>query len=150
MKSIIFTATALASFLGCSTVPRHEVRHAGTAGADLRGETPVHAARPKALISGPAILKHVETSGDGTITLYLVDDPGIADRRCPSAGAEQVEPLAVLARSSRITDVAVPPGKRVCATVAEARAMSVSWHAQPAVAPTADGDHALNLALLGR
>ena len=147
MKTIVLATSMLATALGCSTLPRHEIRHVTAAGADVRGETPVRARRPKVIVSGPVMVKHLETDGDGVVTLYLTDDPGIGDRACPSAGAEGVAPLAVLGRQSRITDLSVPEGKRVCATVADAHTMNVSWHAQTA----GDGaDRPRDLALLGR
>jgi hypothetical protein len=138
----------LATALGCSTLPRHEIRHVAAAGADVRGDTPVRATRPKAIVSGPVVLKHLETDGRGLVSLYLADDPGIGDRGCPSAGAEGVAPLAVLARHSRITDLSVPEGKRVCAAVAGAHGANVAWHAQAAA--SADLSRALDLALLQR
>jgi hypothetical protein len=158
MKTIVLATSLLATAAGCSTLPRQEIRNVTAAGIDIRGETPVHGRRSKAIVSGPVRVEHLSTSGGGVVSLYLADDPGIGDRLCPSAGAEQAAPVAVLGPGSRVTDIAVPEGQRVCATVAEAPATRVSWQAlvraqaQAAVAPDPDRafDLALNQALLGR
>jgi hypothetical protein len=130
---------------GCSTLPRHAPRQ--VAGAELRGAAPVRAGRAKALVSGPALVRHLETDGAGVVTLYLSDDPGTGDRACPSARAENATPLAVLNGRSRLTDLLVPEGMRVCAAVSDAGAMRVSWHAQAADVAT---NGAFNVALLAR
>jgi len=75
-------------------------------------------------------VQHLETEGDGAVTLHLADDPGIADRACPSAPAEDAAPVAVLERQSRLTDLIVPAGKRICATATATHTMTVSWHAR--------------------
>jgi hypothetical protein len=145
MNRIVFTLSVLAVVGGCSTLsPRHESRHAGNAGLDLRGTTPLHFRRAKVLVSGPALVQHLETDGEGTVALYLADDPGIGDRACPSATAENVAPLAVLGRQSRVTDVTVPEGKRICAAAGDTRSMTVAWHARAAAqAPSGPVDVAL-------
>src|SRR5215471_14822779 len=97
MKTIVLATSILTSTIGCATLPRHEVRHVTAAGADIRGETPVRARRPKAIVSGPVMIKHLDTEGGGVVTVYLTDDPGIGDHACPSADAEGVSALAVLA-----------------------------------------------------
>lgn len=98
--------------------------------AEMRGTAPVRAKRARALVSGPALIKHLETDGEGIVTLYLTDDPGIGDRTCPSPAGEGASALAVLEGSSRLTDLAVPQGKRVCAVVTDARSMNVTWHVE--------------------
>jgi len=90
----------------------------------------VRATRARALVSGPAVVKHLETLGDGTVTLYLTDDPGIADRACPGASAEDSTPIAVLKKQSQVTDLRIPDGKRICAAVDDAQRMGVTFHAQ--------------------
>jgi len=112
--------------------PAHETRHAGNARLDARGTTRLNARRAKALVSGPAVVQHLETDGDGTVALYLADDAGIGDRACPSAATENVAPLAILGGRSRVTDVAVPEGKRICAAAVDAQPAGVSWHARAA------------------
>ena len=130
---------------GCSTMPKQEARHVES--AELRGATPVRAGRAKALVSGPALVRDLATDGAGAVTLYLTDDPGIGDRACPGAAAEGATPIAVLGGESRLTDLLVPEGKRVCAGVSEARAMRVVWRAQ--VAGDVEGG-LYNVALLAR
>ena len=143
MKTIVL---AMSLFAGaCSTLPRQETRHVGSTGADLRGDLSVHARRAKALVSGPAVIQHLDTTGEGTLTLYLTDDPGIGDRGCTSAAAEQSTPVAILTQQSRITDLFVPGGKRVCAALEGARSKNVAWHARAAW----DQELGFNLALLG-
>jgi hypothetical protein len=145
MNRLVLAMAMLGVVGGCSTVQRkQEARHPGSAGLDLRGTVPLHARRAKALVSGPALVQHLETEGDGTVALYLADDPGIGDRACPSATAENVEPLAVLGGRSRVTDVSVPAGKRICASTMDARPASVAWHARPA------GEGPVDIAMLGR
>jgi hypothetical protein len=146
MKTIVL-ATSIFATMGCSTLPRHPVRNVTAAGADIRGETAVRGRRPKAIVSGPVLVKHLDTEGSGVVIVYLMDDPGVGDRACPSADTEGVSALAVLQGRSQITDLRVPEGKRVCATVAEAPAATISWHAQAAVV-SAGG--ARELALVGR
>jgi hypothetical protein len=149
MKILVLATSMFAATLGCSTLNAPQPRRIATAGgdvhADMRGERPVRGKRARALLSGPALISHLETEGQGVVTLYLADDPGIGDRTCPSAAAEDVSPVAVLGGQSRITDLAVPEGTRVCAAVTDARSMRVSWHAQGAVEPFS---RALDLALL--
>jgi len=131
MRKLIFALSmVVAVSAGCSNVSRERVRYAGNVGAEVRGAAPVHPRRAKALVSGPAVVKHLETEGDGAVTLYLADDPGIGDRACPSALAEGATPLAVLQRQSRVTDVAVPAGQRICAVATETHTMTVTWQAR--------------------
>jgi hypothetical protein len=130
MRKLIFALSMVAAVsAGCSNVSRERVRYAGNAGAEIRGAAPVHPRRAKALVSGPAVVEHLETQGEGAVTLYLADDPGIGDRVCPSAPAENAAPVAVLERESRLIDLVVPAGKRVCASSA-AHTMTVTWHAR--------------------
>ena len=79
------------------------------------------------------------------MALYLADDPGIADRACPSAGAEGASAIAVLADQSRLTNLTVPAGKRMCATT-EDPTMRVAWHARTGDAPV----RSIDVALLSR
>jgi hypothetical protein len=131
MKTIAIFALSLFATVGCSTLTRQkDARHAGRADGETRGVVPVHAERARALASGPAVIKHLETDGEGVVTLYLTDDPGIGDGRCPTPAAEDAAPVAVLGQPSRITDVAVPAGKRICAAVKGARPVRVAWHAR--------------------
>jgi hypothetical protein len=131
MRKLLFALSMVfAVSAGCSSVSRERVRSAGNVGPEVRGAVPVHPRRAKALVSGPAVVKHLETDGDGAVTLYLADDPGIDDRNCPSAVAEGATPLAVLQRASRVTDLDVPAGKRICAAARETHTMTVSWHAR--------------------
>jgi hypothetical protein len=150
MNKVNFTLSMVATVaaLGCSTMPRQEARHAGTLGVQMRGASSVHPKRARALVSGPAVVQHLETEGDGAVTLYLADDPGIADRACPSAPAENEAPVAVLERESRLTDLVVPAGKRICAAATATHTMTVSWHARTTSdAPTESFDLALRSAL---
>src|SRR5438552_15269581 len=127
MKMIILALSMMTTAAACSTMPKPEMRHASAADTDLRGLAPVHARRARALVSGPALVKHLETDGQGAVTLYLTDDPGIGDRNCPCAAAESESPIAVLTRGSRVTDLVVPSGKRICASV-KAGSMNVALH----------------------
>jgi hypothetical protein len=131
MSKMIFALSMVAAAaVGCSTMPRQEARHAGNLGVESRGASSVHPKRAKALVSGPVVVKHLETEGDGAVTLYLADDPGIADRVCPSGPAENAAPVAVLERTSRVTDLVVPAGKRICAAATATHTMTVTWHAR--------------------
>jgi hypothetical protein len=115
---------------GCSTLtPTRETRHIGHTGVDLHGATPLHLRRARALVSGPALVQRLETDGDGSVALYLADDPGIRDRGCPSAAAENVAPLAVLGQQSRLADVVVPRGKRICAATVDQHPATITWQA---------------------
>jgi hypothetical protein len=145
-KMILALTLVVAAGAGCSTMPRREGRRAGNLGVPVRGASSVHPKRARALVSGPVLVQHLETEGDGALTLYLADDPGIADRTCPSASAEDAAPIAVLERKSRLTDLVVPVGKRICAAVTHT--MTVTWHARTTVdAPKESFDLALRSAL---
>jgi hypothetical protein len=150
MNKLIFALSMVAAAAsGCSTMPKQGARYAGSLGGELRGAAPVHPRRARALVSGPVLVKHLETDGDGVVTLYLADDPGIGDRACPSAPAENAAPIAVLARDSRITDLAVPAGKRICAAVSDTHTMTVIWHARSTDDARGDGPkESFDLALL--
>ena len=149
MNKMIFALSMVAvAAAGCSTMPRQEARHAGNLGVESRGASSVHPRRARALVSGPVVVRHLETEGDGAVTLYLADDPGIADRACPSAPAENEAPLAVLERESRLTDLVVPAGKRICAAASATHTMTVTWHARSTGdAPKESFDLALRSAL---
>lgn len=148
MNKMIFALSMVAVAAGCSTIPREEARHAGNLGVESRGASSVHPRRSRALLSGPVVVKHLETEGDGAVTLYLADDPGIGDRYCASAPAENEEPVAFLERKSQLTDLVVPAGKRVCAVGSSTHTMTVTWHARTIVdAPRESFDLALRSAL---
>jgi hypothetical protein len=149
MNKMIFALSMVAAVgVGCSTMPRQEARHAGNLGVESRGASSVHPKRAKALVSGPVVVQHLETEGDGAVTLYLADDSGIGDRACPSAPAENAAPVAFLERESRLTDLVVPAGKRVCAVASATHTMTVTWHARSTVdAPKESFDLALRSAL---
>ena len=100
------------------------------------GGPPLHAAE-----HAPNLPHHGGPEGGGA-ALYLADDPGIADRACPSAGAEGASAIAVLADQSRLTNLTVPAGKRMCATT-EDPTMRVAWHARTGDAPVRSMDVAL-------
>ena len=127
MLSILTTATAPA----CFAMPTPNVRHAAKANADVRGLARVHLRQGRVLVSGPAIVRHLETEGAGMMMLYLTDDPGIGDRGCPGAAAEASPLVAALRGQSRIADLRVPAGKRICASVEDGKSMRVAWHASP-------------------
>ena len=145
MKTIVLAISMLAGAAGCSTtLAKHKTRHAVSAASEIRGGAAVRWTQARALLSGPAVVKHLETAGEGTLTLYLTDDPGIRDRACPGVGAEQSTPVAILKSASRITELTVPSGKRVCAAVGvDAPKMNVTWHAQK----VDDSERALAVAL---
>jgi hypothetical protein len=149
MNKMIFALSMVAAAsVGCSTMPRQQARHAGNLGVESRGASSVHPRRARALVSGPVVVKHLETEGDGAVTLYLADDPGIADRACPSAPAEEAAPVAVLERESRVTDLVVPAGKRICAATSATHTLTVTWHARSTGdAPNESFDLALRSAL---
>jgi hypothetical protein len=131
MRKLIFALSMVAAVsVGCSNVSQRGVRYVGNVGAEVRGAAPLHPRRAKALVSGPAVVKHLETEGGGVVALYLADDSEIGDRNCPSALAGGTMPVAVLQRASRVTDLDVPAGKRICAAATETHTMTVSWHAR--------------------
>ena len=144
MKTIAL-AFALLATAGCSTLPRPTAGHVAKNQSELHGSAAVRAGRARALVSGPALIRHLEIDGDGAVALYLTDDPGIGDRACPSAGAEGASPFALLASDSRVTDVTVPAGKRVCAAT-ERSSSRVAWHAHSGETR----ERALDIALLSR
>jgi hypothetical protein len=148
LKTTMLSLSLLtASATACSAMPRQGVQHAAKADADQRGAAPVHQRRARALVSGPAIIRHIETDGRGVVALYLMDDPGIGDGKCPKAAAEGSAPIAVLNGSSRVADLQVPEGKRICASVESGGTMRVAWHASPA--SSQPGNH-YDVALLAR
>jgi hypothetical protein len=125
MKGMILASWMLTAGLGCAALPRPAP---GTAAAGNDFGDP--------LASGPAIV-HVTTGGEGTATLYLVDDSGANDARCPRAAAELAQPLAALTDESHVSDIAVPRGKRICAAF-DSPAMSMSWLAESYAPETGD------------
>jgi hypothetical protein len=145
MKTTIALAFSLLAAAGCSTLPHGPTARAGRNTSERHGTTPVHAGRAKALVSGPALIRHLETEGRGSVALYLADDPGIADRACPSAGAEGASAVAVLADQSRLTNLTVPAGKRMCAAT-QGPSTRVAWHARSGDAPV----RSIDVALLSR
>ena len=144
MKTIALAFSLLAA-AGCSTLPHGTISRVGPNESERHGTTSVRAGRAKALVSGPALIRHLETEGGGPVALYLTDDPGIGDRACPSAGVEGVSPVAILADQSRLTNLTVPAGKRMCAGT-EAPSIRVAWHAHAGDLPA----RALDVALLSR
>jgi hypothetical protein len=148
MNKMSFALSMVTAAAGCSTMPRQEAQHAGNLVVQMRGASSVHPRRARALVSGPVVVQHLETEGDGAVTLYLADDPGIGDRACPSAPAENEAPVAFLERESRLTDLVVPAGKRVCAAASATHTMTVTWHARSTGdAPKESFDLALRSAL---
>lgn len=123
---MIFASWVLIAGVGCAAVPRPGPGTAAT-GTDF-GDP---------LVSGPAIV-HVTTGGEGTATLYLVDDSGANDPRCPRAVAELAQPIAALTDESYVSDIAVPRGKRICAAF-DSPKMSMSWLAESYAPETSDG-----------
>jgi hypothetical protein len=111
--------------LGCSTLPRPAVTEPGL--LDVGGAV---------LASGPAIVQ-ITTGGDGSAALYLVDDSGDHNAVCPSARAEQATPLRILDGDSRVSDLPVPGGKRVCAAF-DSPAIRMTWLAEEYAAGTRD------------
>jgi hypothetical protein len=130
MKTVAI-ALSLLSAVGCSTLAgQTEVRHASHRARETRGAAPVSPDAAYALASGPAVIQHLNTDGQGQLTLYLTDDPGTGYRGCPGASAEDATPVAVLGGHDLITDLGIPAGKRMCAAVNEDGPMHVAWHAQ--------------------
>jgi hypothetical protein len=113
-KTITLATSLFLAGLGCSTAPLPGVTQPGA--LDLRGA---------ALASGPALV-HISTGGEGTATLYLVDDSGNGSTVCPSATAEQATPLRLLDGDSHVSELPVPGGKRICAAF-DSPAMSMTW-----------------------
>jgi len=146
MKTIALAFSLFATVAaGCSTLPHGTISRAGRNEAERHGTTAVHSGQAKALVSGPALIRHLEIDGDGGAALYLADDPGIGDRVCPSARAEKAPAIALLGDRSRLTNLTVPAGKRVCATTAAAT-VHVAWHARTGDAPV----RSIDVALLSR
>ena len=141
MKTIALAFSLLAA-AGCSTLSRGPIARAGRDRSERQGTTPVYVGVAKTVVTGPALIRHLEIKGDGPLALYLADDPGIADRVCPSAGAEGASAIAVLADNSRLTNLTVPNGKRICATT-EGAPTRVAWHARTGDAPVRSVDVAL-------
>ena len=64
MKTIALAFSLLAT-VGCSTLPHGTISRAGRDESERHGTTAVHAGRAKALVSGPALIRHLETEGGG-------------------------------------------------------------------------------------
>ena len=118
MKSFFFALSMLT--FGCSTLPRAGAEHVTLA---------PQAARPGALVSGPAIL-HLNSGGQGSVTIYLADDSGVRGDSCPTSAADHVAPLLVMKNADHVSDVPIPGGKRVCAVFEGADDLSLSWLAE--------------------
>jgi hypothetical protein len=130
MQPIKIFASVLPVVLGCSALSGQRLDSAGSLGADIRGESPVRRDSAEAIVSGPALVKHLETEGRGTVVLYLVNDGGTDDRTCSASTTYGRTPIAVLWHRQRVTDLVVPGGKRICAAVTDARLVNVVWHAR--------------------
>jgi len=80
-------------------------------------------------VSGPAIL-HLNSGGQGSVTIYLADDSGVRGDSCPTSAADHVAPLLVMKNADHVSDVPIPGGKRVCAVFEGADDLSLSWLAE--------------------
>ena len=129
MKSIVFATSIVTAALGCSALSEQRLESSGTLG-DIRGEAPIEKDSTQAIISGPVVVKHLETDGKGTVALYLMKDRGIDEESCPTSITEGLTPVAVLEHRQRITDLLVPDGQRICAAVSNAPSANVMWHAR--------------------
>jgi hypothetical protein len=145
MKTIALAFSLFAATAGCSTLPHATSATVARNRAERHGATPVYVGVAKTLVRGPALIRHLEIEGDGPLALYLADDPGVADRVCSSASAEGAAAIAVLAANSRLTNLTVPDGKRICATT-EGAPTRVAWHARTGDAPV----RSIDVALLSR
>jgi hypothetical protein len=116
-QTITLATSLFLASVGCSTLPRPAVTGPGL--LDVGGA---------ALASGPAIV-HISTGGDGSATLYLVDDGGDGSAVCPSAKAEQATSLRILDGDSHVSDLPVPGGKRLCAAF-DSPAIRMTWLAE--------------------
>jgi hypothetical protein len=118
MKSVFFAISMLT--FGCSTLPR--------AGADHVAQVS-EAARPGALVSGPAIL-HLNSGGAGAVVIYLADDSGAPGDSCPTSEADGAAPILVMKDAAHVSDVPIPGGKRACVQFENRGGMSLSWLAE--------------------
>lgn len=135
MKAHTLTLLASMGAFGCSAMPRPEVRQAAATAQDYRAEAVLAGAEARTIADGPAVIRHLETVGDGLVTLYFAN---AGDDGCSHASGEYAS--VMLARSTRVTNIRVPEGKRVCAVGVAPRSTVVTWHvgseqAAPAPAP---------------
>jgi len=130
MKPINFIASILPAVLGCSALSGQRLDSVGSLGADVRGESPLRRDWAEVIVSGPALVKHIETEGKGTVVLYLVNDHGLNDGTCPVSTSYGRAPVAVIGQRQRVTNLVVPGGTRICAAVTDARRVNVVWHAR--------------------
>ena len=135
MKAHTLTLAVAMGALGCSTTPMPQSHQAASTAQNYRAEAVLGGAEARTIANGPALIKHLETVGDGWVTLYFASAIG---EGCSHARGANEYPFAMLAPSTRVTNIHVPEGKRVCAVGATPRSMVVTWHVgweQPAAAP---------------
>jgi hypothetical protein len=131
-KQVSLVVSILVSGLGCSTLPRPQLSHAGDSGRQR-----------VAVANGPALI-HISTAGSGTAKLYLADDPGDGSATCPTQKAEGVVPFKALEDDDYAGDVPVPKGKRVCAEL-DSPQLTVDWLAEDYSAPASTAQPAPTL-----
>ena len=113
-KQLSLVASLLLSGVGCATLARPEV-------SVLEGSV----GKRMAIASGPALVQ-ISSSGSGTATLYLTDDPGDGSATCAVPGAEESGSVTALNDDDYAADLPVPTGKRVCATF-DSPALTMDW-----------------------
>ena len=143
MKTIALAFSLLAT-VGCSTRCRTG-RFPAPAGdqSERHGTTAVHAGRAKALVSGPALIRHLEQQGatapwGSTLPTIPASRIAPAQARARKGGSA----VATSPTQSRLTNLTVPAGKRMCVTTYDPT-MRVAWHVRTGDAPVRSVDVAL-------
>jgi hypothetical protein len=135
---------ALAAGAGCAAVP------AGQRGnRDLHATARIAGDAPRMLVSGPALLMHVDFDGGNDLALYAVvrRDGTEADCAADAVG----ERRRLRPGLPNLVNVVVPANQEICvAPMSNRRAASVRWHARRLDGRPAGDDKALAFDGLGQ
>ena len=119
-----FLVGALAAGAGCATMSGGR-----SGGHDLHATTRVSGDAARVLVSGPALLMHVDVDGRDDLALYTVARKDGSEADC--AAAPSGERRRLQAGVSNLVHLAVAADQTVCvAAVPSTRSGSVMWHAR--------------------
>jgi hypothetical protein len=128
-----FLSIALTSGVGCATVSGGHAR-----GRDVHASARIAGDGARVLVSGPALLMHVDIDGRDDLALYAVHHERGTDADC---GAARIgEPRRLRPGVPNLVNLAVPADQSICVSAApNARTAAVMWHARRVAPASAVG-----------
>jgi hypothetical protein len=119
-----FLSIALASGVGCATVSGGHAR-----GRDVHASARIAGDASRVLVTGPALLMHVDVDGRDDLSLYAVRRSTGTEADC--GGARIGEPRRLRPRVANLVNIEVPADQSICVGAApNARTAAVMWHAR--------------------